>query len=87
MKKKREKRNERKTGIQTCSASIYFCIEGEQRIDDRESERERKRSREGEKDSTALQPTPRAHHHIIQFASISTRSSNSSSYNSSNEYE
>jgi hypothetical protein len=34
-----------------------------------------------------LQPTPRAHHHISQFASISTRSSNSSSYNSSNGHE
>jgi hypothetical protein len=32
-----------------------------------------------------LQPTPRAHHHIIQFASILTRSSNStSSYNRGN---
>jgi hypothetical protein len=45
MKKKREKRNERKTGIQTCSASIYFYIEGEQRIDDRESERAKERER------------------------------------------
>jgi hypothetical protein len=50
MKKKREKRNERKTGIQACSASIYFCIEGEQRIDDRESERKREREVEGERE-------------------------------------
>jgi hypothetical protein len=68
---------------------IYLFLYWRRTKDRRSGERtrERKRSREGEKDSTALQPTLRAHHHIIQFASISTRSSNSSSSSSSNEHE
>ncbi len=48
------------------------------------SDGERETERE---DSTALQPAARAHHHIIQFASISTRSSNSNSFSNRNEYE
>ncbi len=59
--------------------SIFVLKENKGSTIGRASERKR------EKDSIALQPTPRAHHHIIQFASILTRSSNStSSYNRGN---
>jgi hypothetical protein len=57
-----ERRNERKTGIQACSASIYFCIEGEQRIDDRESERERERERQH---SIAVDAASASSHHSV----------------------
>ncbi len=68
--------------------SIFILKENKGSTIGRASERKREREVEGEKDSTALQPTPRAHHHISQFASISTRSSNSSSSNnSSNKHE
>jgi hypothetical protein len=72
MKKKREKRNERKTGIQACSASIYFCIEGEQRIDDRESERARKRWRERNRERrqhsiTAGGASTSSHHSVCLY--------------------
>jgi hypothetical protein len=86
MKKKRERkrRNGKKlASIHVLHLSIYFCFEGEQRIDVRETEREKQR----ENDSTTSQPTPRAHHHIIQFASVLTRSSNSGSYSRGNEDE
>jgi hypothetical protein len=84
MKKKREGREKRRNGKKLASMhvlhlSIYFCIEGEQRIDDREREKQK------ERDSTTLQPTLRAHHHIIQFASVLTRSSNSTSYSRGNK--
>jgi hypothetical protein len=71
MKKKREKRNERKTGIQACSASIYFCIEGEQRIDDRESERasdgEREKQRERQHRITADGASTSSHHSVCLY--------------------
>jgi hypothetical protein len=60
--KKKEKRNERKTGIQACSASIYFCIEGEQRIDDRESERAKERERQH---SIAADAASASSHHSV----------------------
>ncbi len=63
--------------------SIYFCIEGEQRIDDRERERGRETEREGE---TAQHCSRRRERIITSFSlPILTRSSNSTSYIRGNE--
>jgi len=65
-RKEKKRRNGKKTGIHACSASIYlFLYRG--RTKDRRS-RKRGRERNRKRDSTTLQSTPRAHHHIIQFA-------------------
>jgi hypothetical protein len=65
-RKEKKRRNGKKTGIHACSASIYlFLYRG--RTKDRQS-RKREKQKERERDSTTLQSTPRAHHHIIQFA-------------------
>jgi hypothetical protein len=61
--------------------SIYFCIEGEQRIDDREREGEREIERE-----TAQHCSRRRERIITSFSlPILTRSSNNTSYSRGNE--
>jgi L-amino acid N-acyltransferase YncA len=67
--------------------SIFVSRENKGSTIGKASEQAMGRERNREKDSTELQPTARAHHHIIQFASISTRSSNSSSFNNRNELD
>jgi hypothetical protein len=64
---KKEKKRE-KTGIHACSASIYLFLYRGRTKDRRSRKRERERNRKRGRDSTTLQSTPRAHHHIIQFA-------------------
>jgi hypothetical protein len=66
--RERKRRNGKKlASMHVLHLSIYFCIEGEQKIDDRERE---ERETERERHSTTLQSTPASassHHSVCLY--------------------
>jgi hypothetical protein len=64
-KKKRKRRNGKKlASMHVLHLSIYFCIEGEQKIDDREREGERNRKRETQHNIAADAASASSHHSV-----------------------
>ena len=88
MQERKKKKKEKGRGSERELACVYarhlsIFVSRERENKGSAMEREKQRGR----DSVILQPTPRAHHHIIQFGSISTRGSSRSGYSGGNEHE